>query len=165
MDQKQTTIEGLFRKHYARLKRLAYTMLHDEEESKDAVSEVFARMMQTGAQPGEDKADGYLSVSVRNRCRDVIAHQQIRQKMERLVPIDDEACLSESAEEQRYSQLRHLVDTALTAQTRQVFLLRFDKRMKYQEIAAELGVSEKTVYKHLHQAITTLHEHFKDQEQ
>jgi DNA-directed RNA polymerase specialized sigma24 family protein len=37
--------------------------------------------------------------------------------------------------------------------------------MKYQEIAAELGVSEKTVYKHLHQAITTLHEHFKDQEQ
>ncbi|MBQ6379272.1 MAG: sigma-70 family RNA polymerase sigma factor [Prevotella sp.] len=161
----QNQIEQLFRKHYARLRRLAYTMLHDEEESKDAVSDVFVRMMQTGTQPDEDKAEGYLSIAVRNRCRDVIAHQQIRQKVERLIPTDNTVWLSETTEQQRYSRLRHLVDTELTEQTRQVFLLRFDRRMKYEEIATALGISEKTVYKHLHQAITKLHEHFKDQEQ
>ena len=161
----QNQIEQLFRKHYARLRRLAYTMLHDEEESKDAVSDVFVRMMQTGTQPDDDKAEGYLSIAVRNRCRDVIAHQQIRQKVERLIPTDNTVWLSETTEQQRYSRLRHLVDTELTEQTRQVFLLRFDRRMKYEEIATALGISEKTVYKHLHQAITKLHEHFKDQEQ
>lgn len=160
----QNQIEQLFRKHYAKLRRLAYTMLHDEEESKDAVSEVFARMMQTGSLPQDDKAEGYLLISVRNRCRDVIAHQQTRQKMERLIPVDNMVWLSENMEQQRYSRLRHLVDTELTEQTRQVFLLRFDRRMKYEEIAATLGISEKTVYKHLHHAITKLHEHFKDQE-
>lgn len=161
----QNQIEQLFRKHYARLRRLAYTMLHDEEESKDAVSDVFVRMMQTGTQPDDDKAEGYLSIAVRNRCRDVIAHQQTRQKVERLIPTDNTVWLSETTEQQRYSRLRHLVDTELTEQTRQVFLLRFDRRMKYEEIATALGISEKTVYKHLHQAITKLHEHFKDQEQ
>lgn len=160
----QNQIEQLFRKHYARLRRLAYTMLHDEEESKDVVSEVFARMMQTGSLPQDDKAEGYLLISVRNRCMDVIAHQQTRQKMERLIPVDNMVWLSENMEQQRYSRLRHLVDTELTEQTRQVFLLRFDGRMKYEEIAATLGISEKTVYKHLHHAITKLHEHFKDQE-
>lgn len=161
----QNQIEQLFRKHYARLRRLAYTMLHDDEESKDAVSDVFVRMMQTGTQPDDDKAEGYLAIAVRNRCRDVIAHQQIRQKVERLIPTDNTVWLSETTEQQRYSRLRHLVDTELTEQTRQVFLLRFDRRMKYEEIATALGISEKTVYKHLHQAITKLHEHFKDQEQ
>jgi len=85
--------------------------------------------------------------------------------MERLIPTDNTVWLSETTEQQRYSRLRHLVDTELTEQTRQVFLLRFDRRMKYEEIATALGISEKTVYKHLRQAITKLHEHFKDQEQ
>lgn len=165
MNQEQTTIEGLFRKYYTRLRRLAFTILHDEEESKDVVSDVFVRLMQAGSQPEADKMDGYLVISVRNRCRDLIAHQQIRQRVEKLIPVDHTEPLSEAIEEQRYTRLRHLVDTVLTAQTRQVFLLRFDKRMKYQEIATELGISEKTVYKHLHQAIATLHEQFKDQEQ
>ena len=52
------------------------------------------------------------------------------------------------------------MDTQLPAQTRQVFLLRFEKHLKYQEIAAELGVSKKTVYVHLQQAISQLHNHF-----
>ena len=165
MNQKQNQIEQLFKKHYSKLRRQAYTMLHDEEESKDAVSDVFVRMMQTGILPDDDKAEGYLVIAVRNRCRDLIVHQQTRQKVERLIPTDNVVWLSEMTEQQRYSRLRHLVDTELTEQTRQVFLLRFDKHLKYEEIAATLGISEKTVYKHLHQAITKLHEYFKDQEQ
>ena len=115
--------------------------------------------------PAKDKVESYLSASVRNRCLDMIAHQQIRQRVERLIPTDNVDDISEADEEKRYTELRRFVDTELSEQTRQVFLLRFDKRLKYQEIAAKLNISEKTVYKHLHQAITLLHEHFKDQEQ
>ncbi len=164
MNQKQDIIARLFRQHYTKLLRLANGMLHDEDESRDAVSDVFVSMMQ-GHACLDDKAEGYLAVSVRNRCRDMIAHKQIRQRVERLIPVDNTVWLSDDAEQQRYVRLRHLVDTLLTEQTRQVFLMRFDRHMKYAEIAAALDVSEKTVYKHLHQAITKLQEQFKDQKQ
>jgi RNA polymerase sigma-70 factor (ECF subfamily) len=105
-------------------------------------------------------AETYLTGSVRNRCLDILAHRQVRHRVERLLPVDNTVYISESCEAQRYAELRRFVDTQLTEQTRRVFLLRFDKHLKYQEIADELGVSRKTVYLHLHQAITQLHNHF-----
>ena len=38
-------IENLFKTHYAQMYRLAVTILYDEAESKDMVSEVFARLL------------------------------------------------------------------------------------------------------------------------
>jgi len=165
MNQKRAAIEQLFLQHYVRLRQLATRLLHDDEEGKDIVNDVFTRMIQADIMPLPEKAEAYLFTSVRNRCMDHIAQQQVRQRVERLLPVNDATIPSETDEERRYSELRQFVDTELSEQTRQVFLLRFDKHKKYQEIAAELGVSEKTVYKHLHQAITQLHEHFKEQEQ
>lgn len=165
MNQKRAAIEQLFLQHYVRLRQLATRLLHDDEEGKDIVNDVFTRMIQADIMPLPEKAEAYLFTSVRNRCMDHIAQQQVRQRVERLLPVNDVTIPSETDEERRYSELRQFVDTELSEQTRQVFLLRFDKHKKYQEIAAELGVSEKTVYKHLHQAITQLREHFKEQEQ
>ena len=165
MNQKRAAIEQLFLQHYVRLRQLAYKLLHDDEDSKDIVNDVFTRMIQSDIMPLPEKAEAYLFTSVRNRCMDYIAQQQVRHRVERLLPVDDVTSVSETNEEQRYQALRSFVDTELSEQTRQVFLMRFDKHKKYQEIAAELGISEKTVYKHLHQAIIKLHEHFKDQEQ
>ena len=165
MNQKRAAIEQLFLQHYVRLRQLAHKLLHDDEDSKDIVNDVFTRMIQSDIMPLPEKAEAYLFTSVRNRCMDYIAQQQVRHRVERLLPVDDVTSVSETNEEQRYQALRSFVDTELSEQTRQVFLMRFDKHKKYQEIAKELGVSEKTVYKHLHQAIIKLHEHFKDQEQ
>lgn len=165
MNQKRAAIEQLFLQHYVRLRQLACRLLHDDEDSKDIVNDVFTRMIQSDIMPLPEKAEAYLFTSVRNRCMDYIAQQQVRHRVERLLPVDDVTSVSETNEEQRYQALRSFVDTELSEQTRQVFLMRFDKHKKYQEIAKELGVSEKTVYKHLHQAIIKLHEHFKDQEQ
>ena len=162
--QKQAEIEQLFRKYYARLRLMADRLLHDGEESKDVVSDVFTRLMQVDDLPEEGVTEGYLVSSVRNRCIDILAHRQVRQRVERLLPIDHSLYISESCEAQRYAELRHYVDTQLPEQTRQVFLLRFEKHLKYQEIATELGVSKKTVYQHLQQAVSQLHNHFNAKE-
>lgn len=160
MNQKQAAIEQLFRRHHTQLWQTANRMLHDAEESKDVVSDVFTRLMQTASLPETDKIKSYLVNAVRNQCMNILAHYQVRHRVERLLPTDNIVYISESAEEQRYAEIRRFVDTQLSPQTRRVFQLRYDSHMKYQEIAAELGVSEKTVYMHLHQAITSLHEHF-----
>ena len=158
-------IEVLFRRHHARLCRLARTILHDDEESKDVVSGVFTHLMQTSLWPADEKMESYLLSAVRHQCMNIISHQQVREKVERLIAQESMVFLSENDEEQRYTDLLHFIDTNLPDQTRRIFMLRFSERLKYQEIAARLGVSEKTVYKHLRQAIILLQEHFKDQRQ
>ena len=55
MNQKQAAIEQLFRKYHARLWQTANRLLHDAEESKDVVSDVFTRLMQTDHLPEEEK--------------------------------------------------------------------------------------------------------------
>jgi RNA polymerase sigma-70 factor (ECF subfamily) len=63
--------EEIYRKHYPEMYRLARTILYDEDESKDAVSEVFTKLLRADIEPQEDKLQGYLMTSVRNKCRDV----------------------------------------------------------------------------------------------
>ena len=54
MEKTQTVIETLFRKYYQQMYRLASICLHNEEEGKDAVSDVFARLMQKGRRTTSD---------------------------------------------------------------------------------------------------------------
>ena len=37
--------ESIYRQHYAKMYRLARTMLYDADESKDVVSDIFARLL------------------------------------------------------------------------------------------------------------------------
>ena len=52
------------------------------------------------------------------------------------------------------------MNAELTPQTRKVLDLRFRQRLKYREIATELGISEVAVYKHLAQGIRKLKQKF-----
>lgn len=164
MSQKQATIEKLFRSYHAKMYRMASILLHDDEEGKDAVSDVFARLMQKDDLSEEDITENYLLTAVRHRCMDHLAHMQVRHKVERLIAVDQTVWISEVNEERRYTEMRHFVDTELSEEIRQVFLMRFDEHKTYQEISDAQDISLKTVYKYLHKAITKLHEHFNTQE-
>ena len=86
--------ESIYRQHYAKMYRLARTMLYDADESKDVVSDIFARLLRerlrVGASAGmkyhpqQNQMEGYLMTAVRNRCRDVLSHKSIRERVERL---------------------------------------------------------------------------------
>ena len=52
------------------------------------------------------------------------------------------------------------MESELTPQTNQVLQLRFRQKLKYREIATELGISEVAVYKHLAQGIKKLKQKF-----
>ena len=160
MRQNQTTIEQLFRSHYVRMFRLARVLLHDDEDSKDAVSDVFSRLMESDILPDSDNMEGYLTVAVRHRCIDIINRRQLRERVERLLPVNMEVAPLDVDHEIRLSEMHHYVDEMLTEQTQQIFHKRFDELKSFRDIARELNISERTVYKHLKQAITKLHKHF-----
>ncbi len=83
MDKKE--FEHIYRQYYAQMYRLAKTMLYDPQESKDVVSDIFARLLRDGVLPHKEKVEGYLMTAVRNRCRDVLNHKSIRERVEKLL--------------------------------------------------------------------------------
>ena len=163
---KETEIERLFRQYYNRMVRLARTMLYDDEESRDVVSEVFATLVKTDITP--KNVESYLVMSVRNRCPNLLEHKEVRAKFEqaytmeaRLLSSDDDEGLSTVSVEKEYEQLMDYARRQLTGQALMVFQMRHLQGMKYQEIANQLGISRVMVYKHLAKAMTTIKEYQK----
>jgi len=163
---KETEIERLFRQYYNRMVRLARTMLYDDEESRDVVSEVFATLVKTDITP--KNVESYLVMSVRNRCLNLLEHKEVRAKFEqaytmeaRLLSSDDDEGLSTVLVEKEYEQLMDYARRQLTEQALMVFQMRHLQGMKYQEIAKQLGISRVMVYKHLAKAMTTIKEYQK----
>ena len=163
---KETEIERLFRQYYNRMVRLARTMLYDDEESRDVVSEVFATLVKTDITP--KNVESYLVMSVRNRCLNLLEHKEVRAKFEqaytmeaRLLSSDDDEGLSTVSVEKEYEQLMDYARRQLTGLALMVFQMRHLQGMKYQEIANQLGISRVMVYKHLAKAMTTIKEYQK----
>lgn len=158
---KEETIEHLFRMHYGAMFKLAVAMLHDSDEAKDAVSEVFVRLFRDNFHLPKKGTGAYLLVSVRNQCLDIIRQKQMKERVNKLLTIETEPDLSPIQHQtDYYMELLAFADNKLTTQTRTVFRLRFDKQLSYKAIAEQVGISEAAVYKHLIQAIRKMKEQF-----
>lgn len=154
-------IERLFRTHYGRMYQLARLILHDDEESKDVVSEVFARALDDASASPASFTGSYLLACVRNRCLDLLSHRKVKERMQRHYTLETSCpVLAVETEEDVVGQMLDYVDQRFTPQTRRVFQLRYDEHRSYREIAVTLCISETAVYKHLSQALRQLKEHF-----
>ena len=67
----------LFRQHYGKMQRVARSLLYDEQESEDVVSDIFESLLQgkIALIPGIEES--YLLTSVRNRCLKRLRHEAI----------------------------------------------------------------------------------------
>ena len=156
-DNKET--EQLFRENYEQLIALALSLLHDENEARDAVSDVFERLVNGTLHLPLQRTDTYLMVAVRNHCLDRIRHLSLREKIRRHLTLSTPS-LTPIETEQQIEDMMDYALQKLTPQTFRVFQLRFGDGMAYRKIAQELSISEVAVYKHLAQALRKLREHF-----
>ena len=142
-------IKGLYEQHRTAMLRLALRLLGDEEESRDVVSDVFARL----AEEQRAQSHAYLFTAVRNRCLE---------RVHRLLPIGENVSeeLQTAEPKDEMEAMLQFIETELTPQTREVVRLRFREQKRYHEIAEQLGISEAAVYKHLAQGIRKLKARF-----
>lgn len=153
--------ENIYRRHYAKMYRLAKTMLYDADESKDVVSDIFARLLRDGDRPQKDKMEGYLMTAVRNRCRDVISHKSIRERVEKLFLQESmQSQIVSMNDDDRLERLMQFIESELPPLSQQIFRLRFLHEMSYEEVAQAAGVSKMTVYNHLSQSLQRIREYF-----
>lgn len=148
--------EKLYTANYMAMTRLARTLLHDEDESRDVVADVMLRVYTKGISDQYTPAK-YLLACVRNKCLDVLRQMTIRQKVERMLPIEDTVVPADPEEQQNiYSLIIQVMENDFPPQTKNVFKMRYDQRLTYQEIADHLHISKAAVYKHLAKAISLL---------
>ena len=153
--------ENIYRQHFAKMYCLAKTMLYDADESKDVVSEIFARLLRDGDRPQKDRMEGYLMTAVRNRCRDVLSHKSIRERVERLFLQESmQGHIIAMNDDDRLERLMQFIEAELPPLSQQIFRLRFLSEMSYEEVAQAAGVSKVTVYNHLSQSVQRIKEYF-----
>ena len=153
--------ENIYRQHYAKMYCLAKTMLYDADESKDVVSEIFARLLRDGDRPQKERMEGYLMTAVHNRCRDVLSHKSIRERVERLFLQESmQGHIIAMNDDDRLERLMQFIEAELPLLSQQIFRLRFLREMSYEEVAQATGVSKVTVYNHLSQSVQRIKEYF-----
>lgn len=155
----KSEIEQLFRQHYGTMYRLAMAILHDEEEARDVVSDVFARLIDSCEL---DKVNlSYLLISVRGQCFNHISRLQTKEKAERMISLETagDTMQNDNADD-RADKIWHFIDNELTDRTRNIVCQRYVDNKSCAEIATELGISRQVVHRHILRALRKMQLYF-----
>ena len=155
-------IESLFKTHYTQMYHLALTLLFDEAESKDVVSEVFASLLNGRTVVRTDNAKSFLLASVHHRCLNVLQHKKVKERFARLLLEDADILISDNTVEgqMRMEELMRYVQDNLSPMEQEIFRMRYLKEMTCQEVAEAQNVSRQTVHAHLKQSLEKIRKHF-----
>ena len=145
MTQRERQVEQLFKLHYRAMYRLASILLHDDDESKDIVHDVFARLLV---------------------CLNALRNRNIHEQVHRyLLPVDEVEQTSPEDFERLVDMLKVGVNELFPPICQEVIRLHFTESLTFSEIAKRMGVSETTIYKHLRNALDQLRQTLKKAEQ
>ncbi|MBQ3122100.1 MAG: sigma-70 family RNA polymerase sigma factor [Bacteroidaceae bacterium] len=153
-------IQQLFKQHYAKMYRVAYSILLDEQESKDVVSDVFAGLLQGNTMLLPDTCEHYLLTSVRNQCFKRIRHEETKQRAEQFICSELQTTIS--TEDERLIDINEYVASCLSPQDRRIFRMRYYYGSSYDEIAISEGISRVAVWKHLSRVLNSIKKHFRE---
>ena len=163
MDYSKHSFERLYKANYRQMYRLAYLILEDAEDARDAVSQVFAQLWQLRPAVDEKSMTAYLLTAIRNQSLNIVRQRRLREEMEenylRKQQTDDDR-----EHKELIAQLRQLIDENLTPRARQVLALHFDEELTYNETAEALGISPSAVNKHIRLSLKTLREKLKEED-
>ena len=161
----KSELEILFKTHYAAMYRLAMSLLYDEDEARDVVSDVFASLLDGGMAIRSDNARGFLLTCVRNSCINVIRHKQMRERFVTLSSTSAELLADGPDDSMMLAELRDYIDTHLPPLSRRIFTLRYLEDMTCQQVAEAVGVSRVTVHHHLSQSLEKINAYFNNSKQ
>ena len=161
MDQ---AFRQLFVTYYEKLHRYAFTLLKNDAAANDAVQSIFTRLWEKqGAIILDEGIKNYLYRSIHNHCLNIIRQGNNKDRYT-LYRVNSHQNTSFSGEPEDQMVARELqtkiraVTESLPAQCKIVFLKSRDEGKKYAEIAAELGISIKTVEAQMGKALKVLRE-------
>jgi RNA polymerase sigma-70 factor (ECF subfamily) len=154
----EKAFEWLFRRYFSELCQVVYRVAHDEHLAQDLVQEVLYELWRK-----RDKLTisislrAYLKRAVLNRTLNHLRDNRQWSSEEHVPEIAVEE--SDPTDMLRSEELQELVDAAideLPEKCRMVFVLSRYEELSYRDIAAELGIAEKTVENQVSKALKYL---------
>ncbi len=154
----------MFRELYIRyalqLTNQAYRIVMDEEQAKDLVQEVFLQLYLKAETLPEDLNPGaYLNTSIRNRSLNILRDKRLQQQHHRHLAME----MREQEKKPLFEtlELRMQLNSSMNAlqgKSRDVFFLRHYENKSHREIAHIMGISPRTVEKHISKAVHQMRE-------
>ena len=162
MQAKEQQFKELFLSEYGRMYKAAYILLGDEDEAKDVVQDIFAKLWAGTAPIKEETQRTFLLTCVRNRCLNLIAHRQTEQTaMQLMTPEAIDHC---THDEELIQTIESYIEERLTPLTGRIIKMHFNEDQSYKEISSSLGISLSAVNKHIVQGLRKLRSTFKNRE-
>ncbi len=155
MDYSRQEFEHLFKDNYPHMYRMAFSMVENADDAKDAVHQVFTQMWRGKPQVARESVRGYLLAATRNQCLHQLRTRQLQRQMEE--ELRQDMALNESEERQELlQQLQQVIEDNLTEQDRRVLSLHYEEDMTYSETAKVLGISASAVNKHITRSLAKI---------
>ena len=161
MDYSKQSFEHLFKDSYPHMYRMAFSLVENAEDAKDAVNQVFTQMWQGKPQVSWDSVRGYLLTATRNQCLHLLRQRQLHRKMEKEMQRETQESHDEEHEE-LLQTLQQVIENNLTEQDRRVLQLHYDEEMTYAETASALGISSSAVNKHITRSLFKIRQTLKN---
>ena len=155
MDYSKQRFERLFKDSYPLMYRMAFSMVENADDAKDAVNQVFTQMWKGKPRVSDDSVRGYLLAATRNQCLHILRQRQLRREMEEQLQ-RDEAERQDEEREELMRKLQRIIDDNLTEQDKRVLQLHYDEEMTYAETATVLGISTAAVNKHITRSLAKI---------
>jgi RNA polymerase sigma-70 factor (ECF subfamily) len=144
-------LESIYRLLSGRVYNFVLSMLHDPDIAKDLTQDVFIHLWEKRESiVCELNVEGYIFRMVRNivyqHIRRALLLEEILQQIESIESDEDEHNPAEkNVDAELIEALILKLITELPEARRRIFLLYWQSRLNYREIAEQLSVSEKTV--------------------
>ena len=119
MDYSKQRFERLFKDSYPLMYRMAFSMVENADDAKDAVNQVFTQMWKGKPKVSDDSVRGYLLAATRNQCLHILRQRQLRREMEEQLQ-RDEAERQDEEREELMRELQRIIDDNLTEQDKRV---------------------------------------------
>ena len=155
MEYSKQKFEHLFKDNYPHMYRMAFSIMKNADDAKDAVNQVFAQVWKRKPQISEDCIRGYLLAATRNQCLHLLRSQQLQQQMEEELSRQQTTNEVEDQEE-LLQKLQQIINDNLTEQDRRVLSLHYEEEMTYEETASVLGISSSAVNKHITRSLAKI---------
>ncbi len=157
MQYSTSEFETLYIQCFPASMRLALSLLHEEDEARDAVHEVFLKLWESEARV--DNPSAYVLRAVRNTCLSRIRKLDVREKIKMKLMLEPPP--DDFDYEQRNEEVRTAIEKLLSSRERQVVEKIYTEGLSYKDAAATLGVSVAAVNKNIVGALKKLRTHFK----
>ncbi|MBC9929195.1 RNA polymerase sigma-70 factor [Chitinophaga qingshengii] len=136
----------VYTRYFRLLYQYAWNILNNEEECSDAVQEIFVWLWENRATLEITSLKGYLMAAVKYRLARIIQTSRRRAAiLAAHVELPAITCIEEDFEAKELKRVINEFTETLPDRAREIFQLSRVQHLSNKEIAARMGISEKTV--------------------